>query len=81
LRAADDEGTGFYNIFQKITKLYDQGALQARKVYVRGQLIRLNHQLWKYEQDKRYLVLSLQRSQPDWEANQALARLIVKLES
>jgi hypothetical protein len=67
LEAADDEGSRLYGLFRKWTKLYDKGSLDARKVYVRGQLIQLNHQLWKYEQDKRYLVLSLRRSRPDWE--------------
>jgi hypothetical protein len=67
LRAADDEGSSLYKMFERLTSLYDKGSLQARRTYVRNQLIRLNHQLWKYEQDKRYLVLSLQRSQPDWD--------------
>jgi hypothetical protein len=66
-QAADDEGSGLYKLFEKWTRLYDQGSLQARKVYFRGQLITLNQQLWKYEQDKRYLVLSLQRARPDWD--------------
>jgi hypothetical protein len=67
VQAADDEGSSLYKLFENLMRLYDQGSLQARKVYVRNQLIRLNQQLWKYEQDKRYLVLSLQRSQPDWD--------------
>jgi hypothetical protein len=67
VHAADDEASSLYRLFEKLTRLYDQGSLQARKVYVRGQLIRLNQQLWKYEQDKRYLVLSLQRARPDWD--------------
>jgi hypothetical protein len=67
LRASNNEGTSFVELFSRLIHLYDRGALEARKIYVTERLIKLNRQLWKYEQDKQYLIMSMQRTKPAWE--------------
>jgi hypothetical protein len=67
LGAAENEGTSFFEVFDCLIHIYARGALEARKTFITRSLLKLNRQLWKYELDKRYLVMSMQRTKPDWE--------------